>query len=137
MKVPLRPLLGLLLAAPASLLAANQEVRATSRTTVNQTPTVSANPPTNAYITAASSPNYYESGYHDYDYSAGTTKTAAAVAAAVDLNTTVMGTILYTPPAAYIITIVNGITYFQAAGAWYQPQFNGTTTVYVIVPAPR
>jgi hypothetical protein len=130
----LRPLLGLLLAAPAGLLAANQEVRATSRTTVNPTSVVPVSPVPSNYVNPGS-PNYYETGYQDYDYKA-VTSTAAAVNAAVATNTMVMGTVLYTPPSAYIITIVNGITYYKAAGNWYQPQFNGSTTIYVIVPAP-
>jgi hypothetical protein len=33
--------------------------------------------------------------------------------------------------------IVNGFTYQQCGTVWYQPQFYGTTTSYVVVTAPR
>jgi len=32
---------------------------------------------------------------------------------------------------------VNGFAYQQCGSTWYQPQFAGTTTTYVVVNAPR
>jgi hypothetical protein len=32
---------------------------------------------------------------------------------------------------------VNGITYQQCGSTWYQPQFSGGNTTYVVVNAPR
>jgi hypothetical protein len=34
-------------------------------------------------------------------------------------------------------TVVNGIAYNDCGGVWYQPQFEGTTTSYVVVDPPQ
>jgi hypothetical protein len=33
--------------------------------------------------------------------------------------------------------VVNGITYQQCGSTWYQPQFAGTSTTYVVVNPPQ
>jgi hypothetical protein len=49
----------------------------------------------------------------------------------------VVGSIVHTLPPACTVVIVNGFTYQQCGTVWYQPQFYGTTTSYVVVTAPR
>jgi len=55
----------------------------------------------------------------------------AAVAAAV------VGTIAYSLPPACSEVGVNGVTYHNCGGTWYQPQFAGTQVTYVVVNAPQ
>ena len=33
--------------------------------------------------------------------------------------------------------VLNGITYRNCGGAWYQPQFAGTQVTYVVINAPQ
>jgi hypothetical protein len=49
----------------------------------------------------------------------------------------VIGAVAYAPPPTYTVVTVGGVTYYQAGAVWYQPRFVGTTTTYVIVPAPQ
>jgi hypothetical protein len=46
------------------------------------------------------------------------------------------GTVVYTLPSSCVTQIVNGVTYSDCGGTWYQPQFDGTTTQYVVVSPP-
>jgi hypothetical protein len=48
-----------------------------------------------------------------------------------------VGTVVYTPPPSYTVVTVGGVTYYQTGTVWYQPQFVGTTTTYVVVSAPQ
>jgi len=67
--------------------------------------------------------------YHD-DHHVGTA--AAVVAAAI-----IIGSIINTLPPSCTMVSVNGITYQQCGSTWYQPQFVGTSTSYIVVAAPR
>jgi len=33
--------------------------------------------------------------------------------------------------------LVNGMTYNDCSGTWYQPQFVGTETTYIVVDSPQ
>ena len=57
---------------------------------------------------------------------------AAAVTTAV-----VVGSIVNTLPPSCTVVMVNGFTYQQCGSTWYQPQFVGTSTTYVVVNPPR
>jgi len=63
--------------------------------------------------------------------------TAAAVTAAAVVTAAVVGSIVHTLPPSCSAVIVNGITFQQCGGTWYQPQFAGTSVTYVVVNAPR
>lgn len=78
---------------------------------------------------------YYGGGccYHDYHPVA----TAAAVTATAMVTAAVIGSIVNTLPAGCTSIVVNGIGYQQCGSTWYQPQFSGTSTTYVVVNAPR
>ena len=67
----------------------------------------------------------------------------AAVGAAVGYATGVAvgstyatGTVVYTLPSECVTSVVNGITYEQCGSTWYQPQFSGTDTTYIVVDPP-
>jgi hypothetical protein len=63
--------------------------------------------------------------------------TAAAVTATAVVTSAVIGSIVYSLPPACSAVYVNGITYQQCGSTWYQPQFSGGNTTYVVVNAPR
>ena len=46
------------------------------------------------------------------------------------------GTRAYSLPVGCATLPVAGITYYNCDGAYYQPQYQGTTVIYVVVPAP-
>jgi hypothetical protein len=49
----------------------------------------------------------------------------------------VYGDVVYTLPASCTVVVVNGITYNQCGDVWYQPQFEGTDTTYIVVEPPQ
>jgi hypothetical protein len=82
--------------------------------------------------------NYYHGGgyygggccYHPVAVAAAVTATAVVTAA-------VVGSIVHSVPPSCSSVIVNGLAYQQCGSTWYQPQFSGTTTTYIVVNAPR
>jgi len=76
--------------------------------------------------------------YHlDDDHHSHPVATAAAVAAAAAVTAAVVGSIVHSLPPACTAVLVNGVTYQNCGGAWYQPQYAGTTIQYVVVNPPR
>jgi hypothetical protein len=63
--------------------------------------------------------------------------TAVGVAAAVTVTAAVVGSIVYSLPPACSMVVVNGISYQNCGGTWYQPQYMGTQVSYVVVNPPR
>jgi hypothetical protein len=63
--------------------------------------------------------------------------TAAAVTTAAVATAAVVGSVVHTLPPACSAIVVNGLTYQQCGSTWYQPQFVGGSTTYVVVNAPR
>jgi hypothetical protein len=61
---------------------------------------------------------------------------AAAVATGAALATAAIGSTVYALPSSCSTTVVNGVTYENCNGVWYQPQFSGTETTYVVVNQP-
>ena len=61
---------------------------------------------------------------------------AAAVPAVAGTAATI-GSMVRTVPAGCVPVNYGGIVYQQCGSTWYQPQFVGTTTSYVVVTAPR
>jgi hypothetical protein len=49
----------------------------------------------------------------------------------------VVGSIVNTLPPSCSAVVVNQITYQQCGSTWYQPQFSGTSTTYVVVNPPQ
>jgi len=63
--------------------------------------------------------------------------TAGGVAAAVSVTAAAIGTIVHALPPACSAIVVNGLTYQNCGGAWYQPMYAGTQVTYVVVNPPR
>jgi hypothetical protein len=61
---------------------------------------------------------------------------AVGVAAAATVTAAVVGSIVYSLPPSCSAVVVNGLTYQQCGGTWYQPQYAGTQVTYVVVNAP-
>lgn len=58
--------------------------------------------------------------------------TAAAITTAL-----VVGSVVNTLPPNCTTVVVNGFAYRQCGSTWYQPQFAGSRTTYVVVNSPR
>lgn len=69
-----------------------------------------------------------------YHSSGGAFVAGAVVGAAV--TAAVVGTRVNTLPPSCTVMVVNGIAYQQCGGVYYQPQFVGTTTTYMVVNQP-
>jgi len=54
-------------------------------------------------------------------------------AATAMVTAAVIGSVVNTIPPSCSMVVVNGITYQQCGGTWYQLQFVGTTASYVVV----
>jgi hypothetical protein len=81
---------------------------------------------------------YIRGGYHGGYYGGGCCYNPAAVVATTAIVTAaVVGTRVYALPPSCSVMIVNGLTYQRCGSTWYQPQFVGTSTRYVVVVAPR
>lgn len=63
--------------------------------------------------------------------------TAVGVAAGAALTAAAIGSIVYSLPPDCVVTVVNGMTYNQCGSTWYEPQFSGTSTTYVVVEPPQ
>ena len=63
--------------------------------------------------------------------------TGVGVAAGAALTAAAIGSVSYALPSDCVLTTVNGTTYQQCGSVWYQPQFDGTTTTYVVVSPPQ
>jgi len=61
---------------------------------------------------------------------------AAAVATTAAVTAAVVGTRVTVLPPSCTTVIANGVTYSQCGGAYYQPQFVGGNTSYVVVNNP-
>jgi len=61
---------------------------------------------------------------------------AAAVATTAAVTAAVVGTRVQTLPPSCTVVMAGGVTYQQCGSVWYQPQFVGTGTTYVVVNAP-
>jgi hypothetical protein len=61
---------------------------------------------------------------------------AAAVATTAAVTAAVVGSRVQTLPPSCTTVMAGGVTYQQCGSVWYQPQFVGTGTTYVVVNAP-
>ena len=116
--------LGLLVSGGTAAEAARGAVRGAARTNVNQN--VNVNRDVDVYVHGG----YGGCCHHPV-------ATAAAVTATAVVTAAVVGSILHTLPPSCTTVVVNGFAYQQCGTVWYQPQFSGTTTTYVLVNSPR
>jgi hypothetical protein len=59
---------------------------------------------------------------------------AAGVVAGAVVGSAIAASAL--PPACSAV-VVNGVTYKNCGGAWYQPQYSGSQVTYIVVNPPR
>jgi hypothetical protein len=132
----------------AEAAARGGNVRGTARTNVNQSANVNRNVNANVNrdVNADVNRNINVDRDVDVDVHGGygwggccyhPVATAAAVTAATVATAAVVGSIVNTLPPACSAVVVNGLTYQQCGNAWYQPQFVGGSTTYVVVNPPR
>ena len=77
----------------------------------------------------------YHHNYHGgYRYPVAT---GIGVAAAATATAVAIGTMVRALPPACSVVVVNGFTYQNCSGVWYQPQYAGTQVTYVVVNAPH
>jgi hypothetical protein len=124
-KIPLALTMALLISVVPAF--AGRYVRSSARTSVNRSST-SIHRNTNVNIDRDIDVDvHHDYHHHHVDHPVAATIFTAAV----------IGAIFYTPPPTYTVVVVNGITYYQSGSTWYQPQFAGTTTTYIVVNSPR
>ena len=134
---PLTTFLVLSILLSGSRLSA-QRYRSTAQTHVNVNRNVNVHGNTNVNVNRNVNVNvnrggaYYGGGccYHPV-------ATAAAVTATAVVTAAVVGSIVHSVPPSCSTVVVNGLTYSQCGSTWYQPQFSGTSTTYVVVNPPR
>ena len=132
----------LFLAGASAATAGHHSARSSSRTSVNRNTHVNRNTNinhnrnTNVNVNSHRNVNidvdvdhHHGCCYHDYH--------PVARATAVVATAAVIGSIVTSIPPSCTVVMVNGLTYQQCGSTWYQPQFVGTTTSYVVVAAPR
>jgi hypothetical protein len=62
---------------------------------------------------------------------------AAVVAGTAAVTAAVVGSSVSTLPPACSLVEVNGIAYQNCGGTWYQPEFSGGSTTYIVVNPPQ
>ena len=106
----------------------NYNANVNKNVNVNTNQNVNVNVNKNVYVNSSS--NYGGSCcYHP--------NTAAVVATTAIVTAAVIGARVNTLPPACSVVVMNGLTYQHCGSTWYQPQFVGTSTTYVVVAAPH
>ncbi len=122
----------------------NTNVNRNTNTNVNSNKNTNVNVNSNKNVNVNVDNNrngYYGGGYNNgccYHQSiGGAVATAAAVTATSMVTAAVIGSMVNTLPPSCTSVIVNGIAYQQCGSTWYQPQFAGGNTTYVVINSPR
>ena len=71
-------------------------------------------------------------GWGDYPLGAG-----LAIGAIAGMTAAAIGSAYYALPGGCSPYGYHGYSYYSCGGAWYQPQYEGDTVVYVTVPDPQ
>jgi hypothetical protein len=61
----------------------------------------------------------------------------AAIAGAAVVTAAAIGSVVNSLPSSCTAVVVNQVSYQQCGSTWYQPQFSGTSTTYVVVNPPQ
>ena len=80
--------------------------------------------------------NYHLDGDVDYGWH-HPVAAGAAFGAAAAVTSAAIGSVVYSLPPSCTVTVVNGISYQNCGGTWYEPQFSGTSVEYTVVSAPQ
>jgi hypothetical protein len=115
---------------------ANRNVNANSNANVNRNVNVNQNVNVNRDVNVNANRNYYGGGYGGpCCYNSGVGTAAAITAAAVGTALVVGSMVNSLPPSCSAIS-ANGVTYQKCGSTYYEPQFSGGNTTYVVVNAP-
>jgi len=131
--------------APAGAQNARSQSRASvnhnRNTNVNQNRNVNVNQNVNVNrnvnVNVDRNVNVHGGGYYGGGCCYHPVATAAAVTATAVVTAAVVGSIVNTLPPSCTVVAVGGVSYQQCGSTWYQPQFSGGNTTYVVVNAPR
>ena len=117
--------------------SARTSVNHPSQGNINRNNNVNSNRNVNANINRNVNVNvHHDVDVHHSYYGGGCCYHPVATAAAVMATAAVIGSIVYSLPPACSVVVMNGLTYQHCGSTWYQPQFVGTSTTYVVVAAP-
>jgi hypothetical protein len=106
--------------------------RSSAQANVNRSVNINSNFNVNRNVNVTFNDGYYGGGCCHHPVA-----TAAAVTAAAVVTAAVVGSIVNSVPLSCSSVIVNGLAYQHCGSTWYQPQFSGTTTTYVVVNPPQ
>jgi hypothetical protein len=141
---PISTLLAIAILFSESTLSAQRHgggnYRSTAQTNVNRNTNINRNTNVNVNrnVNVNVNNNYYRGGgYYGGGCCYHPVAVAAAVTATAVMTAAVVGSIVHSVPPSCSTVIVNGLTYQQCGSTWYQPQFAGTTTTYIVVNPPR
>jgi hypothetical protein len=109
-----------------------RDIKNTTRTSVNRNVNRNTNVNVNRHVDV--DVDVDRRHYHPVARAAATT---AAVTTAAVVTSAVVGSMVRTLPPACSAVVVNGLTYQNCGGAWYQPQYAGTSVTYVVVNPPQ
>jgi hypothetical protein len=112
----------------------NRNANRSTNTNINRNTNVNVNRNVNVNV---NNNHYQGGGYYGGGCCYHPVATAAAVTAAAVVTSAVVGSIVHSVPPSCSAVVVNGLTYQQCGSTWYQPQFSGTSTTYVVVNPPR
>ncbi|MBL8368529.1 MAG: hypothetical protein JNM54_11540 [Candidatus Accumulibacter sp.] len=131
-------LMSLLAVGAHDFFAASQAyARGATRTSINHNTNVNRN--TNVNVNRNTNVNVNRNVDVDVNRRGGyhPVATGVAVGAAVAVTAAVVGSMVTTLPPSCVPYVHAGITYQQCGGAYYQPQYAGSSVTYVVVDPPR
>lgn len=124
--------------------AGAREVRSSTRTSVNRNVNVDRNVHRDVNVNRHTDVHvrrdidvdvdYHHHHHGGYRYPVAT---GIGVAAAATATALAIGTMVRALPPACSAVVVNGFTYQNCSGVWYQPQYAGTQVTYVVINEPR
>ena len=139
----------LLLSTTPLLLARNYAARGSARTSENQNRNINANRNVNVNQNVNVNRNVNVNVNRNVDVHGGyygggccgccyhPVATAAAVTAAAVTTAAIIGSVVHTLPPSCTTVMSAGVTYQHCGNDWYQPQFMGGSTTYVVVAGPN
>jgi len=113
----------------------NNNTNVNRNTNVNKNTNVNVNRDVNVNTHTSYNSGYYGGSGCCYHSNTGVA-VAAAVATTAVVTAAIVGSRVNTLPPNCTTVIANGVTYQQCGGSYYQPQFSGGTTTYVVVNQP-
>jgi hypothetical protein len=113
---------------------ANRNVNANANANVNRNVNVNNNVNVNRNIDVDvdNDWNDFDNDWDDHPVARG-----AAFGAAAAITAAAIGSMVYSLPPSCSPMVVNGLTYQNCGGSWYQPQYAGTQVTYVVVNPPQ